>query len=292
MNGLRQEDLITNDKLNELISAYRLVFDVVRMVDVSKRKEISFHKDGSIEVKDGFCHSVWKKDKRCINCISARAYTEKDLMTKFEFVDNEIFYVMAKYMQFEEVECVLELVQHVKDTTLIGAYGQTQFIQKITNFNEKIYMDSLTKVRNRRYFDEQLLGLPIKALAVIDIDYFKSINDTYGHTMGDIALSATARCIERTIKDDDLLIRYGGDEFIIAFEDIRRDVLERVLTKINKNIKAMVNPLNKDLTITLSIGAVYGDAKCGEMFKQADDALYEAKLNRDCHSIHDYIRKD
>lgn len=148
--------IVFDDTLKQMIETYQLVFDVVRLVDVTKRREITFNQDGTYQVKEGFCHSVWKKDKRCLNCISARTYSDHKDTTKFEFIDNEIFFVMAKYMKIGETECVLELVKHVEDTTLIGAYGQNQFVEKITDYNQKMYKDSLTQIRNRRYFDEQL----------------------------------------------------------------------------------------------------------------------------------------
>ena len=107
----------------------------------------------------------------------------------------------------------LELVSKITDETLLGAYGKEELVETISNFNQKMYTDPATGIYNRRYYEEQLKGLKnIYAVAMLDVDEFKDINDSYGHHAGDYALQAVAKAIAGSVKREDAVIRYGGDE--------------------------------------------------------------------------------
>ncbi len=280
MEIVRQEIHCSKKEFDALVESYQLVFDVVRLVDVSKRKVLILEEDGCVNEQDGFCHCVWGKKDRCANCISARTIAKKKDMTKFEFIGDDIFFVMSKYVEVDGVVCVLELVKHVLDPSLMCAYGKNQFVTKITEYNDKMYSDSLTKLRNRRYFDEQLMGLPLVGLAVVDIDRFKDINDTYGHMLGDKILIQTARCMEETVGSHGITLRFGGDEFVIAYDAISYDDFVASMKHLNETISKQVGVLEHDLKVTISIGGVYGRIDPSLMFEKADECLYIAKKKR------------
>jgi len=168
-------------------------------------------------------------------------------------------------------------------------------------YNRGYLMDHLSQEvkRNRRYKH------PLH-IAMIDIDHFKRVNDTYGHQAGDLVLQACVRCIKGSIRENvDWLARYGGEEFILVLPETDLDKAWKVAERIRCRISEMVIPLEgKEITITASFGiSGFGSGMSGEdvsvalLIEQADRYLYEAKeagRNRiagegmnETHLIHD-----
>lgn len=176
---------------NELITfiTVKKIFDTVRLVDVSMTTQCLISDDGKIEESPYQCYAVWNKNKRCENCISAKAFALKSKLTKFEFVENEVYFVISVYIEVEGTPYMLELISKLNDETLFGAFGKDKFIQSIENHNKKLYIDALTGAYNRHYYDEQLRTLNrINSVVMIDADNFKHVNDTFGHAIGDFVL--------------------------------------------------------------------------------------------------------
>lgn len=129
--------------------------------------------------------------------------------------------------------------------------------------------------KNRR-FDSEISGLGIELL-FIDIDHFKSINDNYGHNIGDDTLKKVAHAILSIIRDNDLVCRWGGEEILIALGGIKEKdvgvIADKILTEIRK-IK-----ITDEKTVTASIGVAYTQYNCSqsELIKIADQAMYQAK---------------
>lgn len=151
--------------------------------------------------------------------------------------------------------------------------------------------DELTKLYNRRYFNSHLDGLLLQAedqnksvsLLMIDIDHFKSINDTYGHDEGDKVLVEVAQRIKRHVRDCDLVARLGGEEFVVVMPDARTGVGLQVAERLRQSIesKAIVLDCGKELTVTVSVGLAstrdQTSATRAILLKASDDALYKAK---------------
>ncbi|MEM8780106.1 MAG: GGDEF domain-containing protein [Cyanobacteria bacterium P01_G01_bin.49] len=151
------------------------------------------------------------------------------------------------------------------------------------------FHDPLTNISNRIHFQERLAIALKKAqkyhnqLAVIflDLDRFKEINDTLGHAIGDKLLQSFVECLKQCIREDDLLCRLGGDEFLILLPKInnRQDaaaIAQRILNKLKFPLEIEGRPLN----ITSSIGiAIYPDdgQDADTLIKKADTALYQVK---------------
>ena len=149
--------------------------------------------------------------------------------------------------------------------------------------------DPLTELPNRRYFFLRAAHefYRIKrqagdfALFLLDIDFFKSFNDKYGHDAGDMVLSTFADLLKRQSRESDILCRYGGEEFIVLLPQTSLQealiVAQRIIDKCrNMNIKYN----NKTLSITVSIGitrSMQNDSHIEDIIKRADNALYEAK---------------
>lgn len=253
-------------------------FDIVRLVDVTRTLVIDVSEDGELSEAEYICYAVWNKTQRCENCISAKAYAEQGELTKFEFLDDKICFVMARYVTVNDKAYILEMVKIMDDKTLLGAFGKSAFIDGINAYNSKLYTDSLTGAYNRRYFDEQLSGLRnISAIATLDIDNFKDVNDSYGHEAGDAALKAFAEALTSSVRAADAVIRLGGDEFVIVFQGVPQKHLFDKLEFLRKKVEALEIPGYSELKITTSIGGFYCAEFVGDSFKISDDKLYEAK---------------
>ncbi len=157
---------------------------------------------------------------------------------------------------------------------------------------EMAVVDGLTGLHNRRYFDMNLTALLDQAaqeakplsLLVLDIDFFKRINDTYGHDSGDEILRALAGRIRRAVRSVDLVCRLGGEEFVIVMPDTSLEVAARVAERVRRAVEA--EPFNvkegqQAIPVTISIGAADrgADANPDFIYKSADKALYESKTS-------------
>ena len=150
---------------------------------------------------------------------------------------------------------------------------------KIKNIKINSKQDVLVNAYNRRHFDITYKRLLIKnklfSIIILDLDNFKSINDNFGHDLGDIVLINTCKAIQPLLDEQSSLFRYGGEEFVVIVQDKSR---EEVL-QLAENIRAKVESLHwkEDIVTTLSIGVAHSDANGSNTFKKADEKLYVSK---------------
>src|SRR5712672_1695349 len=159
------------------------------------------------------------------------------------------------------------------------------------NTIEMAILDLLTGLHNRRYMETHLAtldeqassrGKPL-ALMILDIDFFKSINDTYGHDAGDDVLREFAVRIRKSIRGIDLACRYGGEEFVIVMPETDMHVAGMVAERLPRSIAGepfAVHKGEKRVEVTISIGLSPLELKgepVGDVLKRADTALYRAK---------------
>ena len=176
------------------------------------------------------------------------------------------------------------IVYGCQDTTEAKLQNLAQQ-KKISEFETEVYIDSLSKVRNRRFLDDKLIYEPCKAVVMADIDLFKNINDTAGHQGGDQIIQRVAELLENSVRKEDVVIRYGGDEFMMVFFDITKKSLENKLSGIKSELRNIKIENHEDLPITMSFGAAFGTELVSNMIKTADKALYESKKVRNTYTI-------
>lgn len=168
---------------------------------------------------------------------------------------------------------------------------RTKKLEKIqTMLIEQINIDPLTGLHNRRYIDDlskklfHIAKRTKKDLSVmmLDIDNFKNINDTYGHTVGDEVLKVIAKIIKKNIRESDLSARFGSDEiiFLLPYTPIKYALI--LANKILSEIQKTYIELNqaKKLMVTVSVGISEiksDDDQIENAIKRADDCLYQAK---------------
>ncbi|MFN3291278.1 MAG: GGDEF domain-containing protein, partial [Acinetobacter sp.] len=149
------------------------------------------------------------------------------------------------------------------------------------------HLDSLTGVANRYALNEYIKLLENQptqfsetCLMVIDIDHFKQVNDVYGHLMGDQVIQFVAEKLKENIRTSDLLVRYGGDEFIVLIENVGMERALKIAEKIRSEIyeaKPVDNVRCPDLKVSISIGVAIGATSWMALLEKADRALFQAK---------------
>ena len=158
------------------------------------------------------------------------------------------------------------------------SYEKYAFLSCKQRHLQLLYIDSLTSVYNRRYYDEHFQGSDdIQAMAVIDVDNFKNINDNYGHDVGDIVLQSIAQTVLSCVRKTDAVIRYGGDEFVIIFFNIPQDIFEKKLERIRHSVDSLIIDDRPVLHMSISIGGAYGIGTIKKLFKAADNMMYQSK---------------
>lgn len=184
-----------------------------------------------------------------------------------------------------------ELVARVKVQLKIKSL-QDELKKANEQLKRLTFIDHLTNLFNRRYLSEILEGEFHRArrnreylsLVIIDIDYFKNVNDTYGHQNGDVVLAAVAGLAQQQLRAYDSAARYGGEEFVLVFPGTSLQGGETVAERLRQAVLDFsFPPPMQDLTLTISAGvATYPSAtvdSVDSLFRQADEALYRAKQN-------------
>ena len=280
----RQAELLTATDPEEppaqFLQRLRGIFDVVRLVDPEHRKVLALDSDGILTEKPGNCHMVWNKDTRCENCISAKAYARKTILNKIEFKDEEAYFVISKYIEVSGRGCMLELVTRLTDGRWLDMGGHRLLLDRCNGMERSAFVDPLTGAYTRRYFDKFLAGGEMHGgVAMIDVNQFKSVNDSFGHLVGDEALQTVAAAMQSCLRQTDILIRYGGDEFLLLMPQNCPDGVESVIRRVQKAVQAARVPSHPELRLSVSIGGVCNVQPLTEAIRQADARMYCNKEN-------------
>lgn len=267
-------------EIRQTISKLTQVFDVVRLVDITDNEIVrSGCKPGNEEMINACCgdkcYAIWGKTQRCKNCVSSKAFEKRGQVSKLEFADDSIFQIISKYVEISEKPYVLEMIYKDNDGVLLGAYGKTDFMDNIVNYNRQLYHDALTGAYNRRYYEEQAKSMRyIDAVAMLDANNFKGINDHYGHAAGDCLLKAVCESIKECIRSSDILIRLGGDEFVLLMANIPEIVFYQKISEIKQKISEIKLPDYPDIKCAAAIGGVYGIQPIENALTEADRLMY------------------
>ena len=276
---MNKQDQMTMQEAERKMESLREVFQVVRLVDgkmlMDREKRINA---GDLS-ETCQCYTFWKKDKECKNCSSLLALKEQTQKIKFEFLDSQVFQVISRYVEIDGRPYVMEMIQNLDESIQIDQEGYDKLISKLLGYNEKLYTDVLTGIYNRRFFEEKIKNMEDEAgIAVIDLDDFKLHNDTYGHSAGDAALITTANIIKKYIRKTDILIRYGGDEFLLILPSIKKHIFEDKLKLIREKIHDTVVPKYEKMQLSVSIGgAIFREGNIEDAIASADRQMYIAK---------------
>ena len=270
---------MTMQEAENKMEVLREIFDVVRLLKGSDLQAAGMESKLAGRENLCQCYAFWNKDKRCENCISLKALEEKKQTSKIEFLDSDMYQVFARYLEIDSEPYVMEMLKKLDENTLTDEEGYEKLTEKLTVYSEKLYKDVLTGAYNRRYFEEKVKNMSLNAgVAVIDLDDFKLFNDTYGHDGGDLVLTTVVNVIRHYIRRTDILVRYGGDEFLLILPGIEKEIFSQKLRMIQEKIHATHIPGFNRRKLSVSIGGVmFTHGRLEEAITKADRLMYMAK---------------
>ena len=232
-----------------------------------------------------------KKD--CLRCHDKQGYREGDIRGGI----SVSYDIEATYRKLNVITLLVALFALITTSLIVIIlwFITRRLMLKISEVRKQLEemasMDSLTGISNRRFvihrFEEEFARAKRKnnplCCIMLDIDYFKAINDKYGHLTGDEVLKEVADRIKKTLRRYEILGRFGGEEFIVILPDTTIEEANKLANRIKQEIHA--NPI-KDASVTISQGVTFSlstDKSINDIIKRADDRLYEAKVSgRDC----------
>jgi diguanylate cyclase (GGDEF)-like protein/PAS domain S-box-containing protein len=220
-----------------------------------------------------------------------RAYAGESVMFEYEAsYRGRLLQFQAHYVPDRDAE------GHIR-----GLYALTTEITHIKNVERELlrlaHQDSLTGLSNRRYFNERASSVLRQAsqqdkpvvLALVDIDNFKSINDSYGHATGDLVLAEVGQCLQRMVREGEVAARIGGDEFVVLSDNIISESSAKAFVhSLWERLHMAVAVGAGHVEVRMSIGAVIckGTISDDVLMKLADEALYMAKAaGRDTYRL-------
>ena len=272
---------MTKHEWEIMLKELQKVFSIVRLLNEEELRTGRIQ--GSTDMTEGCeCYALWNKRTRCDNCISRAAFAEKDKKTKLEFIDGDIFQIVSRYIEIEGIPYVVELVNKLDGDILINEDGRDEMLKKLIRYDRELYMDALTGAYNRRYYEDQLKQTEMVAgVAMIDLDDFKLHNDTYGHNAGDLVLETVVNVIRNSIRKTDVLVRFGGDEFLLVMPDILEASFQKKLKQIQNEIHEAEVPGYSQLQVSVSIGGVLSThGTIEDAIHKADQCMYQAKTSK------------
>ena len=267
---------LSKTEAEDLLVLYRCVFPIARILHYD---EIGGKKCLRGVKEPCRCFDFWKRSQPCAHCISSDVLTTKKDGAKIEFVDGKVFQVIAKYAVVDNKPCVIELVKELQANTYVDPEAYNYLLDTNLNVGNTLYRDPLTSSLNRLFYEDHKNDvLNNTGVAFMDIDNFKQCNDFFGHKYGDEVLNAVVKTIQELIRNDDALIRFGGDEFILVINNISEISFKNKLEQIRANIKKhSLNRENKN-SFSVSIGAVIANNETLEAaVEKADSLMYKAK---------------
>ena len=260
------------------------------------------HGDDYYEKKDKIRESMQESLNEVQKLTNMIELGERDSLTRELSIVRTAIIIQALLIFFMiwlttrlAINPVLNAVEEIKDDLPISEVGSNEF-RYLANAYNSIYQknktnleslsfkashDELTGVYNRAGYDFLLSNIKLETtyMMLIDVDNFKTINDTYGHETGDKALVKVVSVIKKVFRDNDYICRIGGDEFVVfmvSSEGIQRRLIESKLEQINAELSKTKDGLPP---ITISVGVMNGKNASNpeELFEKTDEAMYESK---------------
>ena len=293
-NVMEKEKSMNKQETEETMKQLEKVFSIVRILDVEGLETANSLNKGKMPDHPCQCYSFWNRDTRCENCISARVLADKKQRTKIEFIDSDMYQVISRYIEIDNVPHIIEMINCLDSDTLIDSDGRKELIGKIAGYDKEIYLDVLTGAYNRKYYEDNVkMSTRVSGIAMLDIDDFKLYNDTFGHMAGDVALETVVGVIKEEIRKIDLIIRYGGDEFLIVMPGIEENSFVKKIRYIREKIDNTKVSGYPELKLSVSIGGVVSDGRPIEYaIDKADKLMYKAKIRKNMVVTENDINED
>lgn len=255
--GTEQQDQLSDmsrDELDAEIGRLLGVYPVVRFLD-----EREIEEDESCLLYGGACV--------CMRGVCKDILRDGGSRTHRVLMGDQVHRASARYVNVDGKPGVLMCAQPI-DAVAGGLLSE-----------ELLYHDALSGAYNRRFYEDNLRNQHVFAgVAVLDLDDFKLVNDTLGHHAGDVAIKTAVSALRSCIRSSDMLVRYGGDEFVLVIPGISADVFARKLHDMADKLAETSVPGYENINLTVSVGGVLSEGHTvEEAVRQADGLMYKAK---------------
>ena len=255
--GTEQQDQLSDmsrDELDAEIGRLLGVYPVVRFLD-----EREIEEDESCLLYGGACV--------CMRGVCKDILRDGGSRTHRVLMGDQVHRASARYVNVDGKPGVLMCAQPI-DAVAGGLLSE-----------DLLYHDALSGAYNRRFYEDNLRNQHVFAgVAVLDMDDFKLVNDTLGHHAGDVAIKTAVSALRSCIRSSDMLVRYGGDEFVLVIPGISADVFARKLHDMADKVAETPVPGYENINLTVSVGGVLSEGRTvEEAVRQADGLMYKAK---------------
>ena len=255
--GTEQQDQLSDmsrDELDAEIGRLLGVYPVVRFLD-----EREIEEDESCLLYGSACV--------CMRGVCKDILRDGGSRTHRVLMGDQVHRASARYVNVDGKPGVLMCAQPI-DAVAGGLLSE-----------DLLYHDALSGACNRRFYEDNLRNQHVFAgVAVLDMDDFKLVNDTLGHYAGDVAIKTAVSALRSCIRSSDMLVRYGGDEFVLVIPGISADVFARKLHDMADKVAETPVPGYENINLTVSIGGVLSEGRTvEEAVRQADGLMYKAK---------------
>lgn len=226
-------------------------------------------------------------------CLSANQADEADLFSLVKQSRQIVTRILQQHTENLSKDELVELQSSLHATLdeQVGQYLARFHQQRIQIANEQARRDPLTRLLNRAAFEDRLTGEVSRAeryrrdlsLVMFDVDNFKSVNDSFGHLMGDQVLVAVAVLLQSSFRQSDAIFRYGGDEFTAICPETSGQAMNAVLQRLDMNLQSNTTLIELTQPINISWGYAsfpYDAAEAEALIRVADGKLYSCKRER------------
>lgn len=252
-----------------LLQYLQISYDLVRYVDPITNKVIHIEKDGKMWESETACSDIWNCLEKCSNCISRLSMQTRKRMTKLEVAGEDPYQVVSMYVEIDGKPCCLEMATRIDGEFMPDGYSKDEILSSVRIHKEKVYIDPVTGVYNKRYYVEKLSKMDnAAALMFADIKNFKRINENFGHQAGDDVLRQVAGVLRDVAAGKGDVLRYSGDDFVTVFFKATEEELSEIQKEMCRRVEALRFPELPGVQLKLVTAGTSIPGRIEEMLEQ------------------------
>ena len=252
-----------------LLQYLQIPYDLVRYVDPITNKVIHIEKDGKMWESETACSDIWNCLEKCSNCISRLSMQTGKRMTKLEVAGEDPYQVVSMYVEIDRKPCCLEMASRIDGDFMPDGYSKDEILSSVRIHKEKVYIDPVTGVYNKRYYVEKLSKMDnAAALMFADIKNFKRINENFGHQAGDDVLRQVAGVLRDVAAGKGDVLRYSGDDFVTVFFKATEEELSEIQKEMCRRVEALRFPELPGVQLKLVTAGTSIPGRVEEMLEQ------------------------
>ena len=252
-----------------LLQYLQISYDLVRYVDPITNKVIHIEKDGKMWESETACSDIWNCLEKCSNCISRLSMQTRKRMTKLEVAGEDPYQVVSMYVEIDGKPCCLEMASRIDGDFMPDGYSKDEILSSVRIHKEKVYIDPVTGVYNKRYYVEKLSKMDnVAALMFADIKNFKKINENFGHQAGDDVLRQVAGVLRDVAAGKGDVLRYSGDDFVTVFFKATEEELSEIQKEMCGRVEALRFPELPGVQLKLVTAGTSIPGRVEEMLEQ------------------------